>query len=292
MRKRLLLVFNPTAGPTGRTLLEHVVREIQRRGGVIVPFEAKAGAARVPAPAEVQAGGYDAVIAAGGDGTVRELAKSLAGSEVAVGFVPMGTGNVLAHEIGLPTSASGLAGVLLNGPTVSVPGARANGEAFYLMAGAGFDGDVVARLNVLWKRRLGKAAYMSPVLGALSGPLPEIDVTLDGRAYKANWVVVTRARHYGGAFVLCPDAKFTGEMLSAVMVRARSRVSLLRRLLTLPVGRLQHEPGVETVPCRLAVIRSVRPVPVQIDGDPFGTTPLEIEAGGVPFRLIVPAERV
>lgn len=242
----------------------------------------------MPSVEEIRAGGYDAVIAAGGDGTVRELARSLGGGGTPIGFVPMGTGNVLAHEIGLPRTADGIARVLLEGPAIDLHGARANGEPFFLMAGAGFDGDVVRRLDTVWKRRLGKAAYALPVLGTLARPLPRLEVEIGGRVHEASWAVITRARHYGGSFMLAERADLRRPGLVAVLVSAASRALLVRKLMGLPAGTLLAQPGVEAIGCDRAVVRAVPPVHTQIDGDAFGTTPLEIESGGAPLCLIVP----
>lgn len=289
MRKRFLLVHNPIAGPAGRTILRRVLAELDAAGVTVMPFQAKNR--RTPSPPDVEAGGFDAVIAAGGDGTVRELVKALAGARVPIGFVPMGTGNVLAHEIGLPTSARGLAEILRKGPSVHLAGARANGEPFFLMASAGFDGDVVRLLDLSWKRRFGKLAYVGPVLKSLVQVMPHLEAEIDGRVHHANWVVVASARHYGGSFVLAPEAGLRAAGLTAILIEAPTRGALLRKLVSLPLGRLTRQEGVTVLPCRRAVIRSEgAPVHTQVDGDPFGLTPLIVEAGGAPFDLIVPPE--
>ncbi len=286
MRSRFLLVFNPTAGPSGRSLLANVRASLESKGASVTPYTP--GETRVPSPGEVRDRGYEAVIAAGGDGTVRELARALTGSGIPLGYIPMGTGNVLAHEIGLPRGAEPIANVLISGPVVNVEGARANGELIFLMAGAGFDGDVIRQLNIGWKRRVGKLAYPAPVLRTLTRPLPKLHVEVDGRPFEANWVVIANAKHYGGAFVLAPDADMRSGELTAILVRAPTRARLLQRLIMLPAGRLTRQRDVISMRCRRAVIRSEHPVATQVDGDPFGVTPLDVEAGGAPFRLIVP----
>lgn len=286
MRKNFLLVYNPTAGLSGRTLLSRVVASLEAAGARVTAFTSTRE--RAPDARAVVEGGYDAVIAAGGDGTVRAVGQALAGAGIPVGFVPMGTGNVLAHEIGLPSSPGELARVLMHGPVVRIEGARANNEPFYLMAGVGFDGAVIERLDHRLKRRIGKSAYVAPVLKALKEPLPDLEVVLDGVRHQASWVVVTKACRYGGRFVLAPDAGLRKATLMAVLVRANSKARLIRQLLALPLGRLVRQGGVETVACRRAEITATTPASVEIDGDAYGTTPLRIEAGGAALSLIVP----
>jgi diacylglycerol kinase family enzyme len=285
-RSRFLLVFNPMAGIAGRTLLADVTACLEAKGATVIPF--RPGASRVPSPEDVRAGRYEAVIAAGGDGTVRALAAALAGTEIPIGYIPVGTGNVLAHEIGLLRAASRIADVLTRGPVVGIEGARANGELMFLMAGAGFDGEVIRQLSMAWKRRVGKLAYPPPVLRTLTRPLPRLHVEVDGLPFEASWAVIANARHYGGSFVLAPDANLRSGELTAILVKAQSRAHLLQQLLTLPLGQLTRQPGVTSMRCRRAVVRADHPVPTQVDGDPFGFTPLDVEAGGAPFRLIVP----
>lgn len=233
-------------------------------------------------------GRYDAVIAAGGDGTVRALAPALSEQGIALGVLPLGTGNVLAHEIGAPREAGALADMLIRGPQAEIVGARANGEPFFLMAGVGFDGDVLRHLNIGLKRRVGKVAYGWPILKALARTIPTLDVTIDGRQSTAGWVIVANAKHYAGSFVVAPEATLLRSGLFAILFKARDPVARLRGLMALAAGRLHRTADVEIVPCTRLGIAAAEPVPAEIDGDPFGTTPLEIEAGGPSLKLIVP----
>ena len=100
-------------------------------------------AARRAARMAADSGNYDAVIAAGGDGTIRHVAAALIGTETPLGIIPVGTGNVLAHEIGLAATAGAVAPMLLDGPIATVACAQANAEPFLLMVGAGFDARVL-----------------------------------------------------------------------------------------------------------------------------------------------------
>lgn len=286
MRRRFLLVHNPIAGRRGRHLVHDVVAVLEANGasvdtlahGVHTLGEALA------APSQP----FDAVIAAGGDGTIRALAAEPKLGDLPIGVIPMGTGNVLSHEVGLPRSAGDLALLLLNGPARTFEGAQANGEPFFLMAGVGFDGEVIRRLDTPLKRAVGKAAYAAPMLRTLARPLPELDIIVDGMPHRANWLVAANARRYGGAFVIAPQAGLHRTGLVAVLLRASTRTRLLRQLLALASGRLERAPGVSMLPCRSLSVTSGAPVCSEIDGDPFGPTPLTITAGGATVRLIVP----
>ena len=294
MRRRFYLIANPGAGLTGSPLLEAVVACLERAGGRVTrvqpstPQDARRQIAKAAA-----SGDYDAIVAAGGDGTVRQAAITLLDSQVPLGIIPAGTGNVLAHEIGLPQKASVICDTLLEGPTVSAACARANGEPFLLMAGAGFDGRVIAALDHRFKSYLGKAAYAGPMVGALVRPMDVLTVTVDGRKHDASWVVVANARHYGGRFVMAPRTGIQERGLQAILFKARNQAVLIGQLMSLASGtldaRCDSHGDVEMLRCSKVAITARHPVPTQIDGDVFGETPLDIDEGVSHLRLIVPA---
>ncbi len=94
-------------------------------------------------------------MAAGGDGTVNEVVNGLRDTGLALGIVPIGTANVFAAEIGMPTDADGIARVLLEGPEASVYLGCVNGRLFTMMAGIGFDAHAVAAVEARRRPRLG-----------------------------------------------------------------------------------------------------------------------------------------
>lgn len=294
MRHRFFLLSNPGAGVSWSTLVDDVVRLLARAGADVMREQpSDIEAARRAARSAVQSGRYECVVAAGGDGTIRQVAAALLGGSTPLGIIPVGTANVLAHEIGLELTAGAIARMLLEGPTVRVSCARANAEHFLLMAGAGFDGRMVAALDHGFKSRIGKAAYAGPFIGALVQPMDRLSVTVDHRHHEASWVVVANARHYGGRFVMAPRTGIQERGLQAILFKARNRAVLLSQIMSLVLGRLDARAAergdVEMLACSRVSIASQHPVPAQLDGDTFGTTPLEIEAGAAALQLIVPA---
>lgn len=294
-RRRFCLIVNPGAGLQHRALVDHVVERLRGSGAeVSIHRLAQFTAVREATREALLSGRFDAIVAAGGDGTIRQAAAELVGSPVPLGIIPAGTANVLAHEIGLKATPRAVAGMLLDGPTVGAACARANGEPFLLMVSAGFDARVVGALDHRLKGLMGKAAYAGPVLGALSRPVDTLKVTVDGRACEASWAVIANARHYGGGFVMSPRTGILQRGLEAILFRPRSRSILVRQLVSLAMGRLEArataENDVEMIPCSRVTIASVTPVPTQIDGDVLGMTPLQVEAGADEIRLIVPVE--
>ena len=294
MRRRFFLVVNTGAGLSRPRLVDEVTAALERTG-VSVARETLSEFAQIRrlVGAAARSLRYDVVVAAGGDGTIRAAAAGISGTDVPLAIIPCGTANVLAQEIGLKATPELVCQMLRSGPQRTIACARANDEPFLLMAGAGFDARVVGGLNHALKGRIGKAAYTGPVLGALLRPLDTLSITIDNRSYEASWVVIANARHYAGRFVLAPRTGIHQRGLEAVLFTARSRAVLLGQLLSLLRGRLDARAGlhgdVAMYPCSHVKISATGPVPVQIDGDPFGVTPLEAQAGTDAIQLIVPA---
>lgn len=297
MRSRFFLADNPGAGYGSRRLVDEVVAGLQSRGATVDRVCAGDSAVAEAAMRKAaDAGACDSVLAAGGDGTIRLAAKSVYGTGIPVGIIPLGTGNVLAHEVGLPTTADAIVSLLVDGETRNVQAARANGELFLLMAGVGFDGHIIAALDTRLKQRIGKLAYVAPTLKALTTSPDMLEVRIDDQPpVSATWVVVANACRYAGRFAMAPRTGIEQPGLQAVLFSGQ-RGERLAQLLTLARGRLGEAATVAggTVAmraCRKVTVTAPRPAPVQLDGDPFGTTPLVVEIEAAPIPLILPPRR-
>lgn len=295
MRRRFYLVFNAHAGLAQHRTVDAVVAALQAAGASVERSTATSAAeARTQSAEAARSGKYDALLAAGGDGTVRQVAAAAAGTSCPVAPIMLGTGNVLAHELALPRKPAGIARMILEGPEVEIEMGLANGEPFLLMAGAGFDGRVIAALDHRWKQRLWKLAYVPPVLRALAAPADRLTVTCDGKRRETAWAVVSSARCYGGAFVITPHTSIREPGLQAILFDGPGRAQRLSQLLSLGLGRLSGRAAVPGADVTMTACSDVRidaphPVPVQIDGDDFGTTPLHVTTGGGRVRLVVSA---
>lgn len=288
-RRRFLIIHNLLAGTKRRGLFLAVLRELEQRGCVVTTQIAEdIETDRTLAAQGAASGDYDAVVAAGGDGTIRGVALGLFGTTLPLGVIPVGTGNVMAAELGLKREVGAVVDCLLEGRVREVRCATANGEPFLLMAGAGYDGTVVSALSFNLKRLIGRAAYGWPALTTLFRLAPELRVDVDGAANEARWVVVTNARRYGGTFVLADTSSIFEPGLTAVLFRPRSRAEFASQLLHLASGRLSRAPGVLFLPGHDIRIESETPVAVQLDGESFGTTPLAIADDERTLLLIIP----
>ena len=293
MRRRLAVLHNTSAGRTGQRLFGQIIEALETGGAAVRLIEARsARQASEQAAAIATRCDFDAVIAAGGDGTFRAVATGMQNTAMPIGFVPLGTGNVLAHELGLPSRPFDLASALMHDPVLPVQGGLANGQPFFLMTGAGFDGAAVAALDHRTKRMFGRASYTLPVIKALA-PVPRFfDVEIDGQPEEASWVIVSHASRYGGSFRLTDETRCGAGKLIAILIKARSRAQLVMAAIDLSLGRLAG-PGmrrswVRVVQAETVVLGSRVHVPAQVDGDAAGTTPVEVKARGPVVQVIVP----
>lgn len=290
-RRRFLVVHNSFSGPRWRQpLVAEVIGELRARGAEVDRagthgFETdRAFAAKVAANAS-----YDCLVAAGGDGTLRSLASGLIGRSLPIGLVPLGTGNVMAREIGLSWNAAEIAATLLSGDVLPVRPGLANRQPFMLMAGAGVDARILGRLSVPLKRRIGQAAYTPATLAEVMRPLETFPVVVDGVESEASWAIVTRVGNYAGKFLIARHQELASDRFHAVLVRTKSRARLLGIVMEALTGRLKTARDIEVVPCTTARLGGT--VAVQVDGEEAGCGPLDIEMAGAPVQLIVPRGR-
>ena len=301
--KALLLIVNPTAGRRRRGLVEAVASRVRQEGWTvdIVETQAAGDARRLAETCDARR--YGVIAVAGGDGTINEVINGLAGrggDAPAVGIVPLGTANVLAHELGLGFSAAAVARTMTAGRALVVqPGEAINGagaRCFSLMAGAGFDAKVVAGVSVPLKRRLGRAAYVwRSVVEARRYRPVRYQVEIDGICHEASSVIVTRSRHYAGPYVVAPNAALGEPLLHVCLFERWGRSHTFRYGLALLLGRLPRTAGYRVVAGRtvrvsvLSDAGELRDQPVQIDGDNALTLPVSIGLAAGAVRLLRPA---
>jgi diacylglycerol kinase (ATP) len=296
----ILLVHNPTAGRRRAALVERVVRGLAG-AGVLVEVRATGAAGdarRIAATLDCTA--HDALLVAGGDGTINEAVSGLvqrADAGVPLGLVPCGTANVLAIELGLVVTADAIVGTVVAGRTrVAKPGVVTSGDGerrhFMLMVGAGFDAHVVAGVTTATKRRFGKAAYGWRAAIEIARASPRrYRVVADGAVHEASSVVVTRARHYAGPYVVAPGADIASDRLQVVMLDGEGRWTTAVQGLDLLRGRLSGRSDVRIVSARHVSISNSDPAgnrqPLQVDGDSGGRLPCDITVSDRTVTLIV-----
>lgn len=287
--RRVLVIYNPAAGFRRRRRFNLALRRLATLGCPLTVRET-AG----PGEAERLALGArseecDVVVAAGGDGTINEIANALAGSGMPMGIIPLGTANVLASEIGVGADPVLAADTIAFGHPGDVFLGRAGDRRFCAMAGVGLDARIVARISLRLKRLVGKGAYAWGCLRELAArPGTVYRIEVNGETKRAAWAIVANAHYYAGRFVAAPEARLDLPTLHLVLMKRPGRWNLLRYGTAFLLDRLQELDDVETIPARTMRIDAPEGEPLQADGDLIGRLPAEISVADERLTLLFP----
>jgi diacylglycerol kinase (ATP) len=288
-RRRLLVIFNPVAGRRRRGRFAAVLERLRALGCAVRVLETAGRGDAERIARELEAGLFDAVVAAGGDGTVNEVANGLAGRHIPLAFLPLGTANILAHELGLALTPDAIAGCIAGGPVLPIAVGRANDRIFTIMAGVGFDAHVVRAVGERSKRQLGQGAYVLESLHQLVGfRFPRYRVRIGGRLYEAASVIVANGCCYGGRYVCAPEARLEAPTLEVVLLRDGDRRHVAAYAVAIATGRLHRRDDVTVVRATALTIEGPPGDPVQADGDILVALPVRIDVLPRALPLVVP----
>jgi YegS/Rv2252/BmrU family lipid kinase len=285
--RRLHVIFNPTAGWRRRRRLARVLACLGEGGASFSLYETRA-----PGDAEAHArtldpATCDAVVAAGGDGTINEVLNGLGPAAPPLGIVPLGTANVLATELGLPRDPPGIARYLAGGRPVPAYLGSANGRRFAMMAGIGYDARVVEALDLRLKRLAGKGAYVASALAALARHRPvRYEVELDGAMHEAAAMLIAKAHYYGGRFVIASRARLDEPIFQVALFGGAARFDLLRYAAAIGANRVERLADVRFVAAREVRVAGGDGERVQLDGDLGPTLPLRVNIVPNPVLLL------
>jgi len=288
--RRLRLLYNPTAGRVRRPLVERAVAALARAGWAVERAETeRRGHAEHLAASAAGDRAVGRIAIAGGDGTINEAVNGLlrANQPLPLAILPMGTANVLAHELGLMPFERAVAAA--GGARLAqVRPGRANGRHFTMMVGAGFDAHVVAAMRPGLKRLFGRQAYVLETLRQLFRyRFPTYRVMIDDLPYEAASVVVAKGRLYGGAYLLAPAARLGSPTFEVCLFKSSGRLAVLRYGFALVTGRLPRRKDFVIRTGRKVEIGGPPGDPVQGDGDIIGYLPITVALADRPIEIAV-----
>ncbi|HEV8178060.1 MAG TPA: diacylglycerol kinase family protein [Gemmatimonadales bacterium] len=294
---RALVITNPAAARTDPLAVHAIMSTLKSAG-----WEAEVLATGGPGDARLLAAygvaeGVDVVAVFGGDGTAMQAAASLVGTDVALGVIPGGTGNLR-----IPASPARAARALVTArPKRFDLGRmeRASGAQYFAVAcGAGYDARVMAGTLAVHKRRWGMAAYVATTLRLISEIRSTMHaITIDGVEYEANaaMVLVANCGEVIPPFVrLGPGITPDDGLLDVVVVRANSfsqSVQAVWELLRVTPGSLGDAGYVGHARGREVRVETDPVQPVQLDGEPGGETPFTASVVPGAIQVMVPAGR-
>lgn len=291
---RALLIHNPAARNAPDPALLAAIRSELAMAGFSVEAVGTSGPGDLARIArDARDGDFERVVVCGGDGSVREAAEGLMGSQTPLGIVPTGTVNVLARELGLPVRSPRACAVVAARSGLKQIGLGTVGadRAFTFCASAGLDSLAVAKVDLLEKTQTGPWAYAHAALNGLLGAgLRPLLVTLpDGTRREAAQVFAVRSRRYGGRFALSSKARLDSPRMTLLLVAGPLLPRLPCLLPRLLASGIEGAPGVQAFEVGSFRLDAPDAFPVQADGDLVGRTPATFFSK--PAALWVAAER-
>lgn len=289
---RALLIHNPAAGQRDhrREVAESVARLSSAGWEVEVVVSESAGELEQAVRGAVAAG-VEVVIAAGGDGTLNLAVQGLANQRAILGVLPMGTTNVWAREVGIPLNARRATELLLQGVVARADLGMANTRYFLFTAGVGFDASVTRDIDPVAKRKLGMLAYVIAA-GVQALKLRGVETTIiaDGLISRgrALMVVASNIRLYGGVLNMAPQAFADDGLLDVWVFQGRGISEGIVRAASVLLGRHADDPGARFYRCSTLSVSVKGSLPVQLDGDYVGTTPVTLRTVPRALRVLIP----
>jgi diacylglycerol kinase (ATP) len=296
---RTCLILNPTAGrkvglttnPLGLDEARNLLERHQIEADVLCTERAGHGTELAQ---QAVRDGYQQIIAAGGDGTVAEVAEGLVGSDAVLGVLPLGSVMNVARMLGVPRDLEQAAQVIKERRLARIDVGRARSQArstlFLEAAGIGIDAGLFAYFNQLDR---GNWRSLKPLLTFMWRYRPRrVDIRLDGKThrFRAMMVTVANGPYLGAALTLAPDARLDDARFDVQVFTHFGKFELLRYLLAISGGRRAYHPKVLSFRARTVEIETRKPMMVHADSRPLATTPARFEIVPSSLSVIVGGE--
>ena len=282
------IILNPTAGnlETVRDWQERV-ESIAR--GWPIRITSQAGEAEALARRAVEQG-FGRIVAAGGDGTVNQVANGIAGSDAALGILPMGTVNVFAMELGLPSDDLALCWDVIeagNIRLVDLP--SANQKYFVQLGGIGLDAQAVKETTLAFKRSLGPLSYLISAAHIAARQAPKLSIESENASvWEGSFVLVGNGRLYGGPFPFFKQAIIDDGLLDIVVFKRLGYLEIIKYLHDVVFSSDIRVPEIEYFQTRHLRVSSDQDVPLELDGELAGSCPVEFQMHEKALRVVAP----
>ena len=289
--EQILVILNPAAQGGRAKDGQDQILSFSRR--IVIRRTEKEGHAREIAY-EGARDGFPIIVAAGGDGTINEVVNGLVPHKnVTLGILPVGTMNVFATELGLPSQDLSAAWkIIAGGHTRSIDLPRVNDQYFVQLAGVGLDAEVVRQTTPDSKRTLGPMSYLLTLVRVAAEKSPTVEIIpVDGPPRTGSFVLVGNGRLYGGPFELFKRAKMDDGLLDVIVFQNQGHWDLLRYVQAIAFGNHPELPDVEYFQTRGMKLCSLDSVPVEIDGEWTGSLPCKIGFSANRLSVLAPAQQ-
>jgi len=283
---RRLVIMNPAARGEKAARVTERIRQLAKDDSI--QFTSRPREARAIALDATLRGEIDVIVAAGGDGTINEVANGIAGSTVQLGILPVGTMNVFAAELGLPKGLEDAWRVICEGRTRQIDLPRAGENYFVQMGGIGLDAQIVEETPRQFRKTFGPLSYAVSMAQIAARTPPVIRIETPERSEEGSFVLVGNGRYYGGPFVFFRDAVIDDGKLDVMVFKNLSYLDIFRYLQAIVFQNHYDLPDVEYFQTTRLKATSEERVPVEVDGELVSRLPIEFGISERKLHVLVP----
>jgi diacylglycerol kinase (ATP) len=298
--RRVRVLVNPHSGvkagiTTNTAAGDEVAAALDQHSGalnaeiVITNSEAEA----IAATRDAVACGYDAVVAAGGDGAVGTVARELLGTETALGILPLGSVMNVARMLGIPRELTAAGAIVASGDVQAIDVGEANGRIFFEGGSVGLSAAVFREAQGVDRENGRFRALLATIWTLVRYRPPRMIVHLDDRVLttRALAVSVANGPYAGLGFTVSPSAKIDDGRVDVVIFSRFSRLELVRHFASIAFGRRRFSAKTVTYQSARVRVEGVSELPCRADSHDLGTTPVEFIIRPRALRVIVPNPR-
>jgi diacylglycerol kinase (ATP) len=284
------IIYNPIAG-AGRSAkaMETVRRHLMEKNVPFTVFETQYKEHAILLAKNAVGKGYKGIISVGGDGTLREIASAIHGTDETLGIIPAGTGNDFRVAVGVPKDPLQALEIILAGRKQRVDIGMLGDKYYFLnVAGTGFDVDVIKNTAKVRRWFTGGFAYFLGIFLSLFGyKCVNIDLTIDGKTYRRSilLVAIANGKCYAGGLQVAPHADPADGLFNIVVINRIANWRILFELPKMKKGQLERISVCEQFTGSELYIDADQPLRFDLDGEVYGKTPIRI--GVLPRALNV-----
>jgi diacylglycerol kinase (ATP) len=275
-KRKLCIIFNPSARG-GKAI--SLYGELKELAGTAPIFAAGAADSIQELAAAVIKQGYDHIIVAGGDGTVNGVINGTGTADVLLSVLPLGTMNVFAYELGIRSSQLKKCWEMIQlGRPRAVDLVLANQNYFVQLAGVGLDAMTVQATDLQMRKTIGPVSYLLSAAKVIGRPAPTLRLQFEDHSERTGcFVLIGNGRFYGGPFSLFQDARNDDGLLDVLIFKHQSYLDIFRYLQGVLIGNHIGLSDIEYRQVPSVQVVSEEPVPLELDGDVAGSTPVQFQ---------------
>lgn len=292
-RLNAVAIVNPNTGVASRPHLAELLKSTAAQHNVTLTIIATTHAGETTDLARANATNADILIAVGGDGTVSDVITGSVGNAITIGIIPAGSTNMIAKELGIPRNIQQAAEIAFGGGQVrAIDVARVGDSTTCVhMIGAGYDAEIMARVDPALKRRLRWVAYLPPAIRLLRYPGFNATITVDGKTIRRHARLVLCA--LGGSFIhprfrVGEGIDRTDGWIEVCLWDPPGLLATLTSLGWIAMGKPGRSRWLRQTRGKRIALSADRPVPLEVDGDHIGELPTVIQILEEQVTVFVP----